>query len=150
MGTNDNHGISVKIYRSKVGLELVLPIFLILGAIMIFNIRDGNWVTSLLPLLMLVVIVSLFYSISYEVHEKKILVKSFFLFKSVVPVETISAIQSTRNPISAPAASLDRLEIHYGNDESIVVSPKDKMDFISHLKELSPSIKVNVKNWKEV
>ena len=148
METKDKHGTSRKIYKSKVGLEIIVPIILILVAIMIFNFREGNWITALMPLLMFVFIVSLLYSISYEVHEKKILVKSLF-FKSIVPIKTISAIQDTRNPISAPAASLDRMEIFYGDNKSIVISPKNKIGFISHLKELSPSIQVNVKNWKE-
>lgn len=54
-------------------------------------------------------------------------------FKWKVPVAEITAITPTRNPLSSPALSLDRLRIDYGGGKSVMVSPKDKERFIADL-----------------
>lgn len=50
-----------------------------------------------------------------------------------VPLGEITAVEETRSPLSAPALSLDRLRIRYGDNRSIVVSPRDKAKFIRRL-----------------
>lgn len=55
---------------------------------------------------------------------------------------SIRKIEETRNPISAPAPSLNRLEIFYNRFDSIVISPKDKPEFIANLIKLNPEIEV--------
>jgi len=52
-------------------------------------------------------------------------------FKWDVNISSISDIKETKNPLSSPALSLDRLEIHYNNGKKIIVSPKNKIDFLS-------------------
>ncbi len=54
-------------------------------------------------------------------------------FKWKIPVAEISAITPTRNPLSSPALSLDRLRIDYGSGKRIMVSPEDKERFIADL-----------------
>ena len=46
-----------------------------------------------------------------------------------VDLTTISSVEETRNPLSSPAMSLDRLAIHYGDSKTILVSPVDKAGF---------------------
>lgn len=138
-----------KVYPSKVGLELLIPVLLISGAGMVPVIKDGDWIKLIIPIVILLFVVSVFYSISYEIKEEVLVVKSFFWFKKVIPIASITGIVETYNPISAPAASLQRLEILYDRYNSVVISPKDRMGFITHLKEVSPSIQVKVKKWKE-
>jgi hypothetical protein len=137
-----------KVYPSKVGLELLVPILLISGAGMVPAIKEGAWVKLAIPIGVLILVVAIFYSISYEIKKEVLVVKSFFWFKKVIPITSIRAIEETYNPISAPAASLKRLEIRYDRFNSIIISPKNRMDFIAHLKALSPSIQVKVKKWE--
>jgi hypothetical protein len=47
----------------------------------------------------------------------------------------ITKIEPTRNPLSAPAWSLDRLLITYGGGKSCMISPKDKASFLGLLRE---------------
>lgn len=54
-------------------------------------------------------------------------------FKWTIKRDDIRSIKSTRNPISSPALSLDRLEIRYGNYKSILVSPEDRIGFYQAL-----------------
>jgi membrane protein YdbS with pleckstrin-like domain len=51
-------------------------------------------------------------------------------FRWNVRLDEIRAVEATRNPLSSPALSLDRLMIHYGNGRRIMVSPADKAGFL--------------------
>jgi hypothetical protein len=42
-----------------------------------------------------------------------------------VPLREIRAVTATRNPLSSPALSLDRLRIDFGRMSSIMISPED-------------------------
>ena len=50
-------------------------------------------------------------------------------FRWQVPVDAIESVEPTRNPLSSPALSLDRLRIQYGK-QRILVSPVDKAGFM--------------------
>jgi len=55
-----------------------------------------------------------------------------------VEIDSITSVSDTRNPLSSPALSLDRLKIKYGNGKTIMVSPADKQGFreaIGHPKQ---------------
>jgi membrane protein YdbS with pleckstrin-like domain len=51
-------------------------------------------------------------------------------FRWRVPISQISSVEATRNPLSSPALSLDRLRIQYGDGKKILVSPADKAGFL--------------------
>ena len=50
-------------------------------------------------------------------------------FRWKVPIAAIESVEATRNPLSSPALSLDRLRIHYGKHR-IMISPADKSGFL--------------------
>ncbi len=52
---------------------------------------------------------------------------SFFRWR--VPLAAIDSIEPTRNPLSSPACSLDRLLIRYG-ERRVMISPLDKAGFL--------------------
>jgi hypothetical protein len=56
-----------------------------------------------------------------------------------VPLHEIRAISSTRNPLSSPALSLDRLRIDFARGSSIMISPLDKEAFMQELRRRVPS-----------
>jgi hypothetical protein len=60
-------------------------------------------------------------------------------------IQTIKEIKETRNPLSSPAASIDRLLIIYNRADKVMISPKDKEAFINHLKSINPNIKVTLR-----
>ena len=142
---NKNH----KIYPSKVGWGLLAIVLLGFGVGIYHTIDQGLWVDLAIQTGILLLVVLLFNSISYEVNEKNLVVKVFFWFRKVIPIDSITGMVETNTLISSPAASLDRLEILYGKYKSVVISPKDKMGFIEHLKSLSPSIVVKMKKRKD-
>lgn len=54
-------------------------------------------------------------------------------FRWTVPLKEIRAVEPTRNPLSSPALSLDRLRIDYGRGSSVMISPRDKARFLAEL-----------------
>ncbi|RLV60932.1 hypothetical protein D5018_04635 [Parashewanella curva] len=52
-----------------------------------------------------------------------------------IPLDSISSIEATRNPIAGPALSLDRVIIEYGDNQFVVVSPREKGKFIKMIEQ---------------
>jgi Bacterial PH domain len=48
----------------------------------------------------------------------------------------IKQIVPTRNPLSSPTLSLDRLRIEFNDNRSVMISPADKEDFLRELDRL--------------
>jgi hypothetical protein len=51
-------------------------------------------------------------------------------FRWKVPIAEITSVKATRNPLSSPALSLDRISIRYGKRRRIMISPADKAGFL--------------------
>ena len=75
-----------------------------------------------------------------------LIIKSGFLVSKEININRIKNISETHNPLSAPAASLDRLEMAYDEYGSILISPQDKLGFLDYITRLNPQIKVQYKS----
>ena len=51
-------------------------------------------------------------------------------FRWKVAIDQIESVKATRNPLSSPALSLDRLQIRYGPRRRIMISPADRAGFL--------------------
>lgn len=62
-------------------------------------------------------------------------------FRSKISMEAILEVKPTRSPLSAPACSLDRLRIQYGERHlQTMISPADKGQFLRDLMSRCPSL----------
>lgn len=136
------------VYPSKVGLELLIPVILILGIGIVSSFGESSLIGVIIQFAIMLVLVILFFSISYKVTDEVLTVIILFVIKRDIRIKNITRIVETNNPISAPAASLSRLEVYYGKYSSTIISPRDKMRFIEHLTRLSPTIQVELKKKK--
>lgn len=59
-----------------------------------------------------------------------------------IPISDIKRVKRTNNPLSSPALSLDRLEIEYGKDRVIIISPAERDVFIETLKRENEAIEI--------
>lgn len=59
----------------------------------------------------------------------------FGLVRRRIPLSTIREVYPTRNPLSSPALSLDRLHVQYGSGffKAVMISPADREGFLSEL-----------------
>jgi hypothetical protein len=75
------------------------------------------------------------YGTAYRVGERELLVRSG-PFRWRIPIDAITTVTPTANPLSSPAVSLDRLRIAYRaarGDRALMVSPADKAGFLAAL-----------------
>ena len=79
---------------------------------------------------------------TYYVLDEHNLIIKYGPFQKIIPLHTIRSVKKTTNPLSSPALSLKRLEISYGKYDSVLISPKDRDEFINILAERCPQIKL--------
>ena len=135
-----------KLYKSKIGLEIILILAATFGSIAVVMVIDGDYSPLLINVFIVAVIAYVFFFFLYEISGNNLNVKCSFLVNKDIDITSIRKIKETYNPISAPAASIDRLEITYNHDDTILISPKKKEDFINHLKKINPAILVDYRN----
>jgi len=83
------------------------------------------------------------YGTYYTLTEKTLIVQSGPL-RWVIDLAAITEVSPTRNPLSSPACSLDRLQIRYGERRpGMMISPQDKMRFLGDLVARSPGLKLD-------
>jgi len=68
----------------------------------------------------------------YKVNDQDLKISSG-PFSWIIPIDSIHSIKETNSVITSPALSFDRLEIVYGDDKAILISPVDKTTFIARL-----------------
>ncbi len=136
----------MRVFKSKVGYELLIPITLIFAAIPIWAVVDGAPVEAIVTLSLILIatyafVLYVLLGITYVITDDGYLIaKSRFVKYEPVAIDSITRIVKTQNPISAPASSLDRIEIFYSEHCSIIISPKDKIGLVDALKKINPSI----------
>jgi len=90
------------------------------------------------------------YGTGYTITSDQLLIRCGpFSFRVVL--NDIAEIIPTRNPLSSPACSLDRLKVVYGySRQSLMISPKNKPEFLSAIVQNSPSlIALHNQVWKK-
>lgn len=65
-------------------------------------------------------------------------------FRWKIDIMMIMSIRKTRNPLSSPALSLNRLELQYGKWGTILISPKNEEQFCEELKKINSKIDLNL------
>lgn len=134
----------MKRYDSKIGIGLVLIISTILTGTSILMLIYQAWFGLIIILTVALLVIHIFKNTFYIISGNDLIIKCGLIYKVTIKIDKIKKLEETNNPLSSPAASLDRLAIYYYNDY-ILVSPKDKMDFISDLMKINPGIEVKLK-----
>ncbi|GAB4002359.1 PH domain-containing protein [Spirosoma daeguense] len=133
-----------KIYPSKIGPELVVTLSIALGGPLLLMIYGKNWPGIVIVSLSILFVSHLIMTTNYRIQGNRLTIKSGFLFNKTVDIITIKKVVATQNIISAPATSLDRLEVIYNRFDSVIISPKDKDDFVKELLAIKTDIEVSI------
>ena len=138
------------IFTSKIDFWLA---FLILGSsLLLVLVPVWEWMynnssikriifISLFTIPTALLLLVLFFNIKYTLTADTLLVKNGFSTQSI-SLKDITHITPTNSTLSAPALSLDRIEIIYKGG-SIVISPKDKDGFYHAIQERVPALKTD-------
>ena len=138
------------VFTSKIDLWLA---FLILGSgLLLILVPVWEWMyndsstrrilfISLLTIPGAILLLLIFFNIKYSLSEDELFVKNGFSTQSI-PLKDITHIIPTNSMLSAPALSLDRIEIKYKGG-NIVISPKDKEGFYHAVQRRVPALKID-------
>ena len=138
------------VFTSKIDLWLA---FLILGSsLLLILVPVWEWIysdssirrilfISLLTIPGAILLLLIFFNIKYSLSDDELFVKNGFSTQSI-PLNDITHIIPTNSMLSAPALSLDRIEIRYEGG-SIVISPKDREGFYNAIQQRVPALKID-------
>ena len=133
-----------RLYKSKVDLWLILivivaGVFLIGAAIQTLFSEGLNHPGTLTllasSLFYIAVMLGLAYPVTYEITQSELIIRSG-LIRNRIDLSSIESVKPSRNPLSAPAWSLDRLRIDYyrkGKLTFLLISPEDRTAFLNEL-----------------
>jgi hypothetical protein len=136
---------TTKTYQSGISGKLVAFMSVVFLAIMILPMTEGDWTGVIIIIPVAAFILHLFSNTNYSINGTTLRVKSGFVVNITVDINTIRSIAETDTILSAPAASMDRLEITYNKYDSVVISPKYKAEFIADILAVNDQIKVTYK-----
>jgi hypothetical protein len=139
--------VEIKLLKFKSKIDRwVLILFAVITAHMLIKIYELthnyslnlNFQLIIIYGLVIFLIWMLVFSTYYLIENNQLIVKSM-IFRWKINISDITQIESTHNPLSSPALSLDRLRIYYmknGRMTSIMISPKDKEGFLNTLRNM--------------
>jgi len=136
-----------KAYRSKVGwwggARLGVGVIVLIGVGVKLLVqppldRSSAILIAIALFVMAVFILWILCSTGYTITDRDLLVRSAFIRKRI-PLDEITEVRPSHNPLSSPALSLDRLRVSYerpnGRKRWILISPKLKEQFLDDLAE---------------
>ena len=138
----------MKKFKSKLGLEFMIPIFGILTFVLFTLIIAKAWIGIGIISVVILFILHLLLNTEYLITGENLNIKSGFLVNENININSIKKLSETNDIISSPAASIDRIEILYNKFDIILVSPKDKNEFIESLTEINKNIEVKLNTKK--
>lgn len=130
------------VFKSKIDLWMG-AIFALLPIIMISAvIEEPSVMTIVITILLIGMLVAILFGTKYVIEGEDLIIYGG-LYKKKIAINQITSLRPTKNPLSAPALSLDRIEITFNPAMRLaLVSPKDKETFVKKLIEINPSIKL--------
>ncbi len=121
------------IFKSKVDLWIVFLIYgLTLAPVIPFFYVDFSIAVFVIVIVILSLCTLLLFNIRYVIDGKSLIIRVLFI-SIKYSIDEIRQIKSTHTFLSAPAASLDRIEIVFKDKSSVIVSPIRKKEFVEKI-----------------
>ena len=136
---------TVKTYKSKIDNWLIAVMAIPMLGVMVPIALKGAWIGVFIMLPVIAFTVHMFATTYYTISGTTLKVRGGFFVNIVVDIATIKSIAETDSLLSAPATSLDRLEINYNRYDSVIISPKNKAAFIADILSINSEVKVTYK-----
>lgn len=130
-----------KTFYSRVDLWYYLALLVLLYPIG-QALASGEWLLSLVAVMPLALVLSMLRCV-YRVDGQTLRVMCGPFPYPKMQIADIVSVRKTRTLFSAPALSLDRIVVTSVKGYRLVISPKDRVDFIQALTSVNPDIKVD-------
>lgn len=125
----------MKVYRTRISLILVAFIVLVSYGPLLFMPEDGIGPSIVTVTIVVVLILVSFFGIKYVIEGDVLKVYSFWGIHEDIKISSITKIERSRCILSSPAASLDRLAVHYNKYDIIYISPRKQEEFIEEIEK---------------
>lgn len=133
----------MQIFKSKIDYWLVGTMYLMTLIPTIPALLFAfSWILIVLVVILLAFASALIFNTKYIIENETLSIKCGFLPIEKYNIQHIRSIQTTNTIISAPATSLDRIEIRFDDRKTAVISPLDKHGFIECVCRINPAIVV--------
>lgn len=120
---------------------MIIPLALLLGTLgLVLFFEPEKWPALLILVPVILFIVHLLLRTDYTIDGDHLRIRCGIFRYAPIEISSITRITETRNPLSSPALSLDRLDIRYGNRRQVMISPKEKAAFIEAIREINPAV----------
>ncbi len=135
-----------EVFRSRIDVWLaallLVPLLLVSGIVVrstMMQSRSPSWLAFGVLGLSLAFVVWIYVDTSYRVTSTELHARSGPL-RVTVPLAQIKRIRRSNSLISAPALSLQRLDIQYATGKSVLISPDDEERFFAVLRRVAPQV----------
>ena len=134
---------SIHWYKSKIDwwIALVLcvpPTVSLIVVVSLFLDGKQSEIPAAIGAMLLVcgIYVGLIFPMRYGLDNHQLVVR-FGICRQRIPLDNILEVRPTRNPLSSPALSLDRLHVQFGKGffKAVMISPADREQFLADLKK---------------
>ncbi len=134
-------GIAVSIMKFISKKDLWLGVFLWVSMIggLFLTIKSKHLLASLVMVLSTILVASIWFGTWYTIASGVLKVRCGPFCKNI-KIQDIKSVKNSKNPLSSAALSLHRLKIRYGKTGFILVSPKERKEFIKALKRENRAI----------
>ena len=126
-----------KTYKSKMDwwVFLALAFSVFVGVRVVFRVLEQGRPAPIMILVLAGFVLPLWLVLdtSYRLTSDTLYVRSGPIRKKI-PLKLVRSVEETNEMTGAPALSMDRLRINYGTSEYVLISPKDKREFLRDLK----------------
>ncbi|WP_026673735.1 PH domain-containing protein [Alkalihalobacterium bogoriense] len=93
----------------------------------------------LIPVICAIFLGWIWFQTGYTIEAETLFIKCGPI-KSLVKITDIEQIRLTKNPFTAPALSMEKIEIQYSPYRTVQISPINQQEFIEHLLKRNPTI----------
>lgn len=118
---------------------------LIVGSIVLFlliPLFDFSLITFVIVYPLAGVMIWLWLATSYTIEDGILIIK-YGPFSKRIKVKSIQALQKSKSLHSAPALSIDRIEIRYNQYDFVYISPQREIEFVETLLEENSTIQLD-------
>ena len=135
--------IETKTYHSAISWWLWIPIYtLIIGQGIFIAIEGDLWV-FVFHLLLGLIIYFLVMRMHYDLTNTQLKIYVGPFLYSTIEVINIRKMELSNNPLSSPAASLKRLAIYYNKWGYVLISPKNREEFMDEVWKRKTQLEIN-------
>lgn len=120
-------------FRSAISWGLFAPVVLLLTGSSLLMLNSGACIGIAVNVLVAVLIIGLYKTTFYKIGKDDLLIRSGPFVHIRIPLNSIQSIRFTTNPLSAPAFSLKRIQIKYGKNQFVIISPHTREEFMKAL-----------------